>query len=1236
MKCKLIRSSILLTVIFIFGILTLTAVAADDESVLTTIGHTDTNTVNLTEDERSVTLKVPFAYSDDIVDLLNGIIIDYNTSKYEYAIAEPDSEAIVDGDYVSVPVIYKKTDESEAGTTTYNVKVVRTPAKAPSFSGTISKIETSSHIVAFSKSDFTSKYSKNDGEAIGHISIKGSNPDFGTLTLSNNTYSFGDLISVSDLSKLNFEATGTGTVSYAVKAYAESDSENAIGNVVLTIEVITEPTIKSDITQSVSVGSTIIFSLSDFRSHYNLNEGALKTIEITPDNAGCGTWYSGSTSFSGSKAFTSSSISKLKFTGSTVGTESFSWRVSNEAGYSENGGGKITINPIPVPTIKSSISQIVSSGSTLVFSLSDFSRSYNLNDGTLNDIEITPSNTSYGTWYAGSKAFTEPQTFTSSNIDNLKFTGGVPGTATFNWRVSNETGYSESGTGKITVSSALTLLPYTTSSSVAKDSTWTVSSSHFDYTPTANDITYVKITGVPKSKSGYLYLTTALSADSTKGYSAVGSNTALKKNTVIPYSYLKYLRIKTESNNSDTDISFSWTATTDDNVKSAVWAAETTYTVDFATAGTVIYMTEMDTPIMLDGTDFNKAFLGETGISLSYVKFTPPSDSHGKMYYNYSSESEDNTEISSSTKYYRSATPYLSDITFVPSSNYTGTVNIEYTGYTSDDVSYTGTLRITIGNSEAGIITYTTDDDSYIKLDSSDFRTAFKDATGYTLSYVKFKLPSAACGTLYYDYKSSSRYDSEISANTKYYRSSSPSLSKVAFVPNKNYSGTVNINYTGYTSDGDSYTGIMRIIVSDSDPGIVSYETDKDKPVTLKASDFNTAFRNESGETLYYVKFKLPSSSQGKLYYNYKSASKYDSTVSSSTRYYRSSSRYLSNVTFVPKSGYTGTVNINYTGYTSDGDSYTGTLKIIVGDIEIDTITYVTTSNTPITFNASDFSDAFIDSTGLSLSYVKFKLPLASYGKLYYDYDSASNYDSTVSTNTKYYSRSSPNLSDVTFVPNTSYNSNSTINISYTGYASNGTSFTGELEIITGIPSHKSRYFSDVGTSYSWAIEPIDYLYEKSVVSGIGTNNYNPAANMTRGDFMLILCRAFNLNEKTNDNFSDVAKNSYYYDAIATAKVLGIAQGDGINFHPDSSITRQDAMVLVSRTLDICDINIVPGSSGDLTGFIDSKEIPNYAVNAVSSLVKAEIIKGTESYLNPSSNVTRAEMAVIVYRILTR
>jgi hypothetical protein len=207
----------------------------------------------------------------------------------------------------------------------------------------------------------------------------------------------------------------------------------------------------------------------------------------------------------------------------------------------------------------------------------------------------------------------------------------------------------------------------------------------------------------------------------------------------------------------------------------------------------------------------------------------------------------------------------------------------------------------------------------------------------------------------------------------------------------------------------------------------------------------------------------------------------------------------------------------------------------------------------------------------------------------------------------------------------------------------------------------RSAYFDDVDESWPWAVNEIDSLYERGVVKGTAERTYSPAAPIKRGDFMLMLARAYSLDAPGGEPFSDapggepfpdapggepfsdapsgepfpdVPAGSYYYAAIHSARALGVAQGDGEGFKPESPITRQDMMALADRALRAVGNPLPDGGEGDLAPFGDSAEIAGYARASVSALVKSGLIKGRDTGIAPREATTRAEMAVLVHRML--
>jgi hypothetical protein len=537
----------------------------------------------------------------------------------------------------------------------------------------------------------------------------------------------------------------------------------------------------------------------------------------------------------------------------------------------------------------------------------------------------------------------------------------------------------------------------------------------------------------------------------------------------------------------------------------------------------------------------------------------------------------------------------------------------------------------------ADTITYTTDVDEEVDFEEDDFYEVCEELSGYDhLDYVKFTLPSSSKGTLYYDY-----YDDKekVASSDKYKYDGNPSISDVTFVPKSGYSGTVTISYNGWDDDGEEFTGSVKIAVDDDDSdGDVEYSVDSGDTVTFKKADFNDYCKDENNATLDYLYFEQPSSSKGILYYDYDDDKE---KLDEEDAYYYSGSPSIADITFVPKSSYSGNVEINFSGYDIDDDTISGTVLISVNNDDLDEaddIEYSVTVGSHVTFDDDDFNDVCEDVTDESLDYVKFTLPSSSKGTLYYNYTSAGS-NTKASASTKYYYKKSSYLKNVAFVPS---GSTGTVTVEYTGYDSEGAAFSGEIKITvkakTVSPNTASQYFNDVTGNYSWAVQYVDSLYSTGAVTGTinpnGTRSFSPANNITRGDFMLILSRALSLTSGAGTGgFSDVPSGSYYYEAITAAKALGIAQGTNNKFNPTATITREDAMVLALRAMTVTGTGYVPGDASILSSFNDSSMISGYARDAIANLVKSGIITGSNNQIHPKDSITRAETAAIIYRI---
>lgn len=196
-----------------------------------------------------------------------------------------------------------------------------------------------------------------------------------------------------------------------------------------------------------------------------------------------------------------------------------------------------------------------------------------------------------------------------------------------------------------------------------------------------------------------------------------------------------------------------------------------------------------------------------------------------------------------------------------------------------------------------------------------------------------------------------------------------------------------------------------------------------------------------------------------------------------------------------------------------------------------------------------------------------------------------------------------------------------------------GQSFRIPLSKMFGQTANGGR-FKDL-ENYSWAKDSIETLAAQGIINGTGIDTYSPGVNITRGDFVTLIMRAIGLKADVTSNFSDVSKNDYYYNELGTAKKLGIITGVGNNkFNPKQSISRQDMMVITTRVLELAGVPLTPAKVSDLKGYSDVSNISTYAENDVATLVKSGIVGGSNGKINPLGYTTRAEVAVMLYRVV--
>lgn len=631
--------------------------------------------------------------------------------------------------------------------------------------------------------------------------------------------------------------------------------------------------------------------------------------------------------------------------------------------------------------------------------------------------------------------------------------------------------------------------------------------------------------------------------------------------------------------------------------------------------------------------DFNAVSRQLLGESLSYVRFTPPSSSAGTLYYKYTSASNYESLVNANTRYRQSSTPYISDLTFVPASGRIAPVTIDFEGYGASGKRFEGFVTIYYGENDSGdVITYAVSSGQAIPFEPADFNELCEGTTGEALNRIVFQyLPDSSVGTLYYNYDSGSSTGTKVTTKTNIYRSGSPRLSTVAFAPRSDFVGTVEMEFTGYNTSGGRFTGTVRIEVEEGNTTL-RYSVPSGSSVSFNAADFNAVCKQATDGNLNYVRFQLPKSSQGTLYCRTSTNSTSKNTVSAGTSYYYSTSgsNRIDNVLFTAAKNYSGTVSIDFTGFSVSGARFTGTVDVSVAYHWSTTLDYTATS-LPLTIPDSDLVSACESVLDRDLSYVLFtSLPKENQGRLYYDYAGYGT-GTEVKTSTKYYNGKSPYLSRIVFVPKAGYSG--TVSLPYTGYDTRGDSVSGVINITVTKPTVSK--FNDMG-GHTWAIPSVEFLNASGVVYGTGSSRYEPAGNVKRGDFVLMLYRMYHFGAAGTSSFSDVPVDSYYARAIASAKAQGVVTGENNRFYPEADITREDAMVFLRNAMRAAGMTVPTGSDSELYAFTDYNSISSNARSAMISMIHMGLLRGDDyRRLNPTNSISRAEMAALIHRAMT-
>ena len=191
--------------------------------------------------------------------------------------------------------------------------------------------------------------------------------------------------------------------------------------------------------------------------------------------------------------------------------------------------------------------------------------------------------------------------------------------------------------------------------------------------------------------------------------------------------------------------------------------------------------------------------------------------------------------------------------------------------------------------------------------------------------------------------------------------------------------------------------------------------------------------------------------------------------------------------------------------------------------------------------------------------------------------------------------------------------------------------------IIAALNPTPNADFLDVSRT-DWFYYDVRYVCENGLMNGTSRNRFSPYGTATRGMLVTILYRMENEPRCFGSAaFSDVKPGAYYEKAVVWASQNNIVSGytDG-TFRPDAPVTREQLASILYRYTLYRGQDVSAGETTSLTGYGDAQAVSSYALPAMRWACGTGILQGANGKLNPSGLATRAQLAAMLHRYLTK
>ncbi|MFC6653933.1 S-layer homology domain-containing protein [Paenibacillus rhizoplanae] len=164
-----------------------------------------------------------------------------------------------------------------------------------------------------------------------------------------------------------------------------------------------------------------------------------------------------------------------------------------------------------------------------------------------------------------------------------------------------------------------------------------------------------------------------------------------------------------------------------------------------------------------------------------------------------------------------------------------------------------------------------------------------------------------------------------------------------------------------------------------------------------------------------------------------------------------------------------------------------------------------------------------------------------------------------------------------------------------------------------------------------WAESDIQQWLDQGLITGYPDHTFRPGAEVSRGEFVTLVNRAFKYSDTKAISFKDLKPVNFAYIEVQKATAQGYISGfSDYTFRPDQPITRQETAVIISRILGFDSKGATTSGSAQ-----DANLIPAWSKAAVGYLLDQGIMsKNSDGTFQPQRKMTRAETVVVIKKAL--